>query len=51
MVFERNDLIFNDCRWHDSKQKKGNGESILDYGILEWQLIMKMIKKTFKRRM
>jgi hypothetical protein len=28
--------MFNDSRWHDSKLKKGNGESILDYGILEW---------------
>jgi len=42
---EINDLIFNDSRWHDSKLKKGNGESILDYGILEWQHIMKMIEK------
>jgi hypothetical protein len=35
MVFERNDVIFNDSRWHDSKLKKGKGESIVDYGTIE----------------
>ncbi len=42
---KRNDLIFNNNRWHEAKLRKVMWEGLIDYKKLEWQHVLQKIQK------
>ncbi len=42
---ERNDLVFNNNKWHEAKLRKVMWEGLIDYETFEWQHVLRQIQK------
>jgi hypothetical protein len=42
---ERNDLVFNNNKWHEAKLRKVMWEGLIDYKTFEWQHVLQQIQK------
>jgi hypothetical protein len=42
---ERNDLVFNNKKWHEAKLQKVMWEGLIDYETFQWQHVLQQIQK------
>jgi hypothetical protein len=42
---EKNDLFFNNKKWHEAKLRKFMWEGLIDYETFQWQHVLQQIQK------